>query len=98
MHVDNVVAVVTGGASGIGEGVVRMLAGLGGRVPVLDLPSSDGELLAKELGEAVAFFSVDVTAPDEVTAAVAAVREHFGRIDVLVNSAGISPAARVVSR
>lgn len=92
------VGVVTGGASGIGEGVVRMLVGAGGRAAVLDLPGSRGAELCEELGEAAAFFPLDVTQPDEVEAAIADVREHFGRIDVLVNSAGISPAARIVAR
>lgn len=98
MNVDNAVAVVTGGASGIGEGIVRMLVGLNARAAIFDLPNSNGELLAKELGDRAAFFPVNVAEPDEVAAAVSAAHEHFGRIDVLVNSAGISPAARVVSR
>ncbi|MGW9307189.1 SDR family NAD(P)-dependent oxidoreductase [Saccharomonospora azurea] len=98
MRVDNAVGVVTGGASGIGEGIVRMLAEGGGRAAILDLPTSRGAALAEELGSAVEFFPVDVTVPEQVATTVDAVARRFGRIDVLVNSAGISPAARVVAR
>jgi len=98
MRTADAVAVVTGGASGLGEGVVRMVAAEGGAVAIFDLPSSPGEKLAAELGESVVFHPVDVTRPDQVAAATAAVAERFGRIDLLVNSAGISPAARVVAR
>jgi 3-hydroxyacyl-CoA dehydrogenase/3-hydroxy-2-methylbutyryl-CoA dehydrogenase len=98
MKVDGAVGLVTGGASGLGEGVVRMLAGAGGHAAIFDLPSSKGGELAAELGDRAAFFPVDVTDSDAVEAAVAGVAERFGRIDVLMNSAGISTGSRVVGR
>lgn len=98
MRVENTVGVVTGGASGIGEGIVRMLVKEGGRAAILDLPGSNGAVLAEELGDAAAFFPLDVTEPAEVEATIAAVAERFGAIHLVVNSAGISPAARVVAR
>lgn len=98
MQVLGAVGVVTGGASGIGEGVARMLVDGGGHVAVLDLPGSRGAELCEELGERAAFFPLDVTSPEQVVDVVDAVAQRFGRIDVLVNSAGISPAARVVGR
>jgi 3-hydroxyacyl-CoA dehydrogenase / 3-hydroxy-2-methylbutyryl-CoA dehydrogenase len=91
-------AVVTGGASGLGLGVVRMLAEAGGRAAILDLPSSAGADLAAELGEQVAFFPVDVSVPAEVQAAVDGARERFGSITAAVCCAGISPAGRTVNR
>jgi len=91
-------AVVTGGASGLGEGVARMIADEGGWVAIFDLPSSRGAELAEELGERAAFFPVDVTSPSEVERAVAGAADFLGRISLLVSSAGISPAARVVDR
>lgn len=98
MRIDTSVGVVTGGASGIGEGIVRMLVKEGGRAAVLDLPGSNGAALAEELGDAVEFFALDVTEPAEVEATIAAVAERFGAIHLVVNSAGISPAARIVAR
>lgn len=98
MQIADAVGVVTGGASGIGEGVVRMLVEGGARVAIFDLPTSRGAALRDELGDAVEFVPLDITEPDEVARGVAAVSARFGRIDVLVNSAGISPAARVVAR
>lgn len=98
MRIHDAVGLVTGGASGIGEGISRMLVEAGARVAILDLPTSGGQPLAAELGENAVFLPLDVTVPADVTSAVAAARERFGRIDLLVNSAGISPAARVVTR
>lgn len=98
MLAQNTVAVVTGGASGLGEGVVRMLADAGGRAAILDLPSSAGAAIAEELGDGVAFFPVDVSAPDQVRAAVDGAAERFGRIDAAVCCAGISPAGRTLDR
>jgi 3-hydroxyacyl-CoA dehydrogenase/3-hydroxy-2-methylbutyryl-CoA dehydrogenase len=98
MLVQDTVAIVTGGASGLGEGVVRMLAAAGGRAAILDLPSSAGREIAEELGDQVAFLPVDVSVPDQVQAAVDGARERFGRIDAAVCCAGISPAGRTLSR
>jgi len=98
MRAQDTVAIVTGGASGLGEGVVRMLAEAGGRATILDLPSSAGQSIAEELGDRVAFRAVDVSDPEQVTAAVDSARERFGRIDAAVCCAGISPAGRTVNR
>jgi 3-hydroxyacyl-CoA dehydrogenase/3-hydroxy-2-methylbutyryl-CoA dehydrogenase len=98
MKVEGAVGVVTGGASGLGEGVVRMLVDGGGRAAIFDLPSSKGAELGDELGDRAGFFPVDVTDSAAVEASVAGVVERFGRIDLLMNSAGISTGARVVGR
>jgi 3-hydroxyacyl-CoA dehydrogenase/3-hydroxy-2-methylbutyryl-CoA dehydrogenase len=98
MRVEGAVGLVTGGASGLGAGVVRMLVDGGGRAVILDLPSSSGAQLATELGDAVRFVAVDVTDPASVEAAIAAAAAAFGRIDVLVNCAGVSPAHPMINR
>ncbi|WP_181778796.1 SDR family NAD(P)-dependent oxidoreductase [Pseudonocardia pini] len=98
MQIENAVGLVTGGASGLGGGTARMLTERGGRVGILDLPSSAGEEFADALGENAIFVPCDVSDEAGVEKAVATVAEHFGRIDVCVNAAGISPAARVLSR
>ena len=98
MNVDGSVALVTGGASGLGAGVARGLAAAGGRVVVADLASSAGEQVAAELGDGGAFVPVDVTRPDDVESAVAVAAAVWGRIDVLVSCAGISSGQRMLSR
>jgi 3-hydroxyacyl-CoA dehydrogenase/3-hydroxy-2-methylbutyryl-CoA dehydrogenase len=98
MLAQDTVAIVTGGASGLGEGAVRMLAGAGGRAAILDLPSSAGAEIASELGEGVVFLPTDVSDSEQVSAAVDGARERFGRIDAAVCCAGISPAGRALNR
>lgn len=98
MLANDTVAIVTGGASGLGEGTVRMIAEAGGRAAILDLPGSAGAAIAEELGDDVAFLPVDVSDTDQVRAAVDGARERFGRIDAAVCCAGISPAGRTVNR
>jgi NAD(P)-dependent dehydrogenase (short-subunit alcohol dehydrogenase family) len=85
---DGLVAVVTGGASGIGRATAVELASRGARVAVLDVAPVD-------LPEGVLGFVCDVTSDDSVASAVAAVEESLGGIDVLVNNAGISAVGTV---
>lgn len=70
----------------------------GASVGILDLPSSDGETVAKELGEKVKFFPTDVTSEDEVSQAVDGCVDAFGGIQVAVSCAGVGWAGRVVNR
>jgi 3-hydroxyacyl-CoA dehydrogenase/3-hydroxy-2-methylbutyryl-CoA dehydrogenase len=98
MKVSGSVGLITGGASGLGEGVVRMLVAGGGRAVILDLPGSAGAAIAQELGDAVRFLPTDVSVPEQVEASVAAAVAAFGRIDLNVNCAGVSPAQRVIGR
>jgi NAD(P)-dependent dehydrogenase (short-subunit alcohol dehydrogenase family) len=83
------VAVVTGGASGIGEATCRMLVARGGRVVVADLQDERGETLAAELGDAAVFQHVEVTDEKFVAAAVDEAVTRFGRLDCMFNNAGI---------
>ncbi len=88
-------AVVTGGASGIGEASARQLAALGARVVIADLNDDGGTALAKELGGL--FVHCDVSSEEDGTAAVAAASE-MGPLRALVNSAGLGSAGRTVDR
>lgn len=97
MDVKNSVALVTGGASGLGQATVRELHGQGAKVVMVDLPSSSGETLAKELGEGVVFAPADVTSEEEVAAAVQ-VATDLGDLRVVVNCAGIGNAYRTVGK
>jgi 3-hydroxyacyl-CoA dehydrogenase/3-hydroxy-2-methylbutyryl-CoA dehydrogenase len=92
------VVLITGGASGLGAGFARTVVQKGGRVGILDLPSSAGQAVAAGLGESAQFLPADITVEQEVERAVATLVERFGRIDVCVNAAGVSPAERVLTR
>jgi NAD(P)-dependent dehydrogenase (short-subunit alcohol dehydrogenase family) len=83
------VAIVTGGASGIGEGTVRRFVEEGAHVVISDLQVEPGEALAAELGDATRFIRTDVTIEDDVAAAVDLAVAEFGRLDVMFNNAGI---------
>jgi len=92
------VALVTGGASGLGEGTARAVVASGGRVGIVDLPASKGAALAADLGSSAVFLPADVTVPEQVRAAVDGVMERFGRLDLTANCAGVADAARVLAR
>ncbi len=98
MQIAETVALVTGGASGLGEATTRTLAAGGGRVMILDRPGSAGEALAAELGAQVAFAAADVTDEGQVAAAVAATVTRFGGVHVAVNCAGVGIAMRTITR
>lgn len=97
MDIKNAVALVTGGASGLGQATVRKLHSQGAKVVILDLPSSAGETLAKELGDGVVFAPTDVTSESDVSAAVQAA-EQLGPVRVAVNCAGIGGAAKTFGK
>lgn len=86
-------ALVTGGASGIGWAICQLFAAKGARVAIADLNVEAATQRAAALGSRTAAYELDVTDPASVTAAVDRVAGDFGRIDVLVNSAGIGPLA-----
>ena len=92
----NAVAVVTGGASGLGAATARALAAAGMRVAVFDLNVDEGTKLAEQLGGL--FCKVDVANPESVAEGFAKAGEDLGALRVLVNCAGIGPAAKTVSR
>lgn len=88
------VALVTGGASGIGEATCRRMAAEGAQVLVADVAVDRAERVAKEIADAAAV-SLDVTRESDWEAAVATAEERFGRLDVLMNCAGISVPAPI---
>lgn len=87
------VAIVTGGARGIGEAVVRKLAAGGGRLAILDIDAGLADAVARSAdasGERCIAFACDVAMYDETSNAVGRVVDRFGKIDILVNNAGIT--------
>lgn len=93
---DTVSAVVTGGASGLGEATARLLSNHGVRVALFDLNDERGEAVAAEISGV--FCRVDVTDDDSVAAGLAKARARHGAERVLVNCAGIAPGRKTVSR
>ncbi len=91
-------AVVTGGASGLGRATAERIVNAGGRVAVLDLPTSKGADPAAGLGGNAVFTPADVTSGDQVAGALDQARQRFGGINALVNCAGIGTAAKTVGK
>lgn len=86
------VAIVTGGASGIGEATSRIFVREGANVVIGDIDDTRGESLAAELGAATVFQHLDVTDESQWEEAVALARNRWGRLDIVVNNAGMSGA------
>src|SRR5271168_4302310 len=98
MQIEGITAVVTGGASGLGRATVeRLLAAGAANVVIADLPSSNGETVAKELGDAVQFVAADVRSPDDVVAVMNAAAEA-GPLRAVVHCAGRGGPVRVVNK
>ena len=93
-RVQNKVALVTGGASGVGRATVQLLLEEGAFVGISDINAEAGQALAQECGERAVFVRHDVTSEADWSAAIAAVQQRFGPPDILINNAGILiPAA-----
>jgi NAD(P)-dependent dehydrogenase (short-subunit alcohol dehydrogenase family) len=98
VELNDCVALVTGGASGLGGATVSSIVAAGGRAMILDRPDSEGAAFARSLGDAVRFVPADVTSEEQVGAAVATTVETFGALHVAVNCAGVGVAAKVISK
>jgi NAD(P)-dependent dehydrogenase (short-subunit alcohol dehydrogenase family) len=98
MDIKNSVAIITGGASGLGEATARALVERGGRVALLDLDKEMGERLASELGDAAIFCPGDVSNEKEVDGVVEKVKDVFGTFQIVVNCAGVGGDIKVVGK
>jgi NAD(P)-dependent dehydrogenase (short-subunit alcohol dehydrogenase family) len=90
MRLEGKVAIVTGGASGMGRSEATIFAREGARVMVADILDGEGEQVAKAIGGAARFRKLDVTSERDWEAVVAATERELGKVDILVNNAGIS--------
>jgi len=98
MQLDQVKAVVTGGASGLGHAVAQHIVAHGGKVALFDVNDEKGQAAARELGGAARFFKTDVTSEDGVSANAAAARDAMGGLNMVMNCAGILGAGRVLGK
>lgn len=88
-RVEGKVALITGGASGLGENAAELMAAEGAKVVIADINEAAGRAVAEKIGKSATFVPLDVTQEDQWVAAIAAAVKQFGALHVLVNSAGI---------
>jgi len=98
MKCHEVIAIVTGGASGLGEATVRKIVEEDGRAVIFDVNDERGHALAEELGDNVGYTRVDVTKEADVIAGLEQALAMFGSINVTINCAGIADASKVISK
>ncbi|KKK36535.1 3-hydroxy-2-methylbutyryl-CoA dehydrogenase [Mesobacillus campisalis] len=98
MKMADVKAIITGGASGLGEATVRRIAKSGGKAAILDLAEESAMALCRQLGENVIFIKCDVTSEEAAEDAISKAASAFGSVNAAVNCAGIGAASKVVSK
>lgn len=98
MKIQNCLAIVTGGASGLGEATVRNIVEGGGKAVILDQSVEKGEQLQKELGDNTFFVQADVTKETDIETALDRAVDFMGEINTVVNCAGIGIAEKVIGR
>lgn len=98
MKIAGKTAIVTGGASGLGEAAVIRLHAAGANVIIADLNEEKGNALAGKLGDKAVFAKCNVTSTDDVKATIAAAVEKFGALHILVNNAGMGSAGRTIGK
>ncbi|MGE5417693.1 MAG: SDR family NAD(P)-dependent oxidoreductase [Acidobacteriota bacterium] len=98
MNISGKTAIVTGGASGLGEAAARMLAELGANVVIADLNEEKGTALASAIGAKAIFVKANMTATADIKALCQAAVDKFGTIHILVNNAGMGSAGRTLGK
>src|SRR5579863_7955226 len=96
MNFSKTLAVITGGASGLGRAVAERVIAAGGKAAILDLQEAAGQTVAQQIG--ASFFKCDVAVESAVVAAIDAARRALGGINLLVNCAGISGPGRLLGK
>jgi NAD(P)-dependent dehydrogenase (short-subunit alcohol dehydrogenase family) len=98
MQLAGMVAMITGGASGLGAATARLFSGAGAKLALCDLNVQAGNALAAELGSNGLFVQTDVTKSEDIQNVLTQVQERFGRLHIVVNCAGIATAERIIGR
>ena len=92
MRLQNKVALITGGGAGIGRAIAREFASEGAKVLIAELDETSGRAVAEKIGGKASFHQCDTAKEDEVQAAIQATVDSFGRLDIMVNNAGVAEA------
>ena len=92
MRLQNKVALITGGGAGIGRAIAREFASEGAKVLIAELDETSGRAVAEKIGGNASFHQCDTAREDEVQAAIRAAVDSFGRLDIMVNNAGVAEA------
>ncbi len=98
MDITGKVALITGGASGLGAGTAKMIVAEGGHVVIADVNEAAGQALVKELGHTARFVRTDVTDAAQADAAVKTAMDEFGALHISIQCAGIADAQRVIGK
>ncbi len=98
MDINGKTFLITGGGSGLGAATARQLAAAGGNVVLADINESAGNATQADIGDAALFVKADITSEDNVTQAITATLDRFGRLDGAINCAGIAVAAKIVGK
>lgn len=98
MDIQETVAVITGGASGLGEATAREIVAQGGKVALLDLNEEKGNALVEELGEQALFKETNVTNEEEIQAALTETINKFGKVTAVINCAGTGAGEKTLSK
>jgi NAD(P)-dependent dehydrogenase (short-subunit alcohol dehydrogenase family) len=98
MNIKKITALITGGASGLGEACVRRLVEQGAKVVFIDLNETRGQALAQELGNSVRFVKANVTNEEEIQLAIDAALQTYGGLHVAINCAGIGSATKTLGK
>jgi NAD(P)-dependent dehydrogenase (short-subunit alcohol dehydrogenase family) len=98
MHIQDTHAIITGGASGLGQAVAESIVAAGGRVALLDVNAAAGRALAATLGDRSTFIDTDVTSESAVNAAVESAAHAMGGLNLAVNCAGVGWPKRLVGK
>ncbi|HWQ88613.1 MAG TPA: 3-hydroxyacyl-CoA dehydrogenase, partial [Desulfitobacteriaceae bacterium] len=98
MNIKEAIAFVTGGASGLGEATVRSIAAQGGKAAIIDLDADRGQKLVAELNGQAIFVKTDITDEASVSEALSQTIKAFGKVNAVVNCAGIAPPGKVLGK
>jgi 3-hydroxyacyl-CoA dehydrogenase / 3-hydroxy-2-methylbutyryl-CoA dehydrogenase len=98
MNIADTIALITGGASGLGAATARMILKHGGKAAILDRNEQLGQQLAAELGSSIRFFAADVADPEGVQKAVDGAVREFGGLNACINCAGIGDPMKIVGK